>query len=63
MKRTSDNQDALQFEEFDLNDLRYYLHLTPEQKLTYLEKLTKSLREIIPPHAQEMWKKLKATGF
>lgn len=55
--------DKKQCGEFDVEDLKYYMKLTPEQKLNYLEKLVRFLDEITPREAKENWQKLKALGY
>lgn len=51
------------YQEHDVQDLIYYSNLTPEQKLDRLEKLIKSLIDIMPAEAKENWHKLKELGF
>ena len=55
--------DKSQSEDFDIEDLKSYMKLTPEQKLDYLEKLVRFLDEITPRAAKENWQKLKALGY
>ncbi len=50
-------------EEFDLTDIQFFMNLTSEEKLNYLENLIKSLDDITPPEAKKMQEKLRDSGF
>lgn len=50
-------------EEFDIETLRYFYNLSPEEKLNYLEKMQKFLDKITPEEAKEKARKLKDDGF
>lgn len=57
------NKTFGQYEEHDLNDLIYYSQLSAEEKLNYLEKLVKSLHDIMPDESKKLAIKLKNLGF
>jgi len=50
-------------EDFNKEDLLYFMNLSPEEKLDYLEKLVMGLREVTPPSSLEMSKHLRESGF
>lgn len=50
-------------DQLDIEDLKFFMNLTPEQKLDELEKLVLALEEITPPEAKAMAQKLKELGF
>ena len=50
-------------EEFDIEDMKYYMSLTPKQKLEYLEKMNLFLLKITPKESVEKNQKLKDEGF
>lgn len=49
--------------EFDLDDLRIYMKMSPREKLDYLEKMNLFLNKITPVSAKKIQQKLKGLGF
>ena len=50
-------------EEWDTERLKYFISLSVEEKLHYLEQLNTFLHQVMPPTSQEIWQKLKQEGF
>jgi hypothetical protein len=59
MKNDDDKSD----EYFDVEDLKRYMALSAEQKLTYLEEANKFFHEAMPPESKKAWEKLKKSGW
>jgi hypothetical protein len=57
MKKTND------ISEFDEDQLRRNIRLSPKEKLERLEKLNDFLRKITPAKNKEVWEKLKKQGW
>lgn len=53
----------MQDEEFDIEDMRYYLKLSAKEKLNYLEEMNNFLLKITPKNALEINQQLKDEGF
>ena len=50
-------------EEWDLERLQYFMFLSAEEKLHYLEQLNTFLYHAMPPANREIWERLKQEGF
>ncbi len=50
-------------EEFDLEDLKYYISLDAKQKLDYLEEMNLFLLKITPPQAVLINRQLEDEGY
>ena len=48
--------------EYDLDDIRRCLKLSPEERLNRLEQLNIFAQAITPLKAKKIWEKLKSTG-
>lgn len=54
---TSENQ------EFDLEDIKYFMSLSLKQKLKYLEELNSFFQKHTPRENRKTWEILKQQGF
>ncbi len=49
--------------EFDLELMKYFMSLSLEEKLNYLEQLNQFLDRTMPQSSKDIWEKLKTEGF
>lgn len=49
--------------DIDLEDLQYFMSLSVEKKLEFLEQLQKFLSETMPQENKDIWERLKQEGF
>ena len=49
--------------DYDPNELRRYIVLSPEQKFDYLEALNEFFAKSMPARSKNIWKVLKSRGW
>jgi hypothetical protein len=59
MKNNKDDNE----EYFNVEDLKRYMALTVEQRLTYLEEANKFFHETMSPENKNAWEELKKSGW
>ena len=58
------NRDEERADEYvDVEDLKRYMSLSVEEKLTYLEEMNSLLSEAMPPESKKAWEELKKRGW
>lgn len=60
MKRNSKKEAD---EEIDIERLKYFMTLSAEDKLKYLNELNFFLQRVMPEKNKEIWETLKKQGF
>ncbi|MBF0238496.1 MAG: hypothetical protein HQM12_12390 [SAR324 cluster bacterium] len=51
------------YDEFDIDRMRYFMSLSFEEKLRHLEQLNLLTRTLMPESSQRIWEQLQKDGF
>ena len=57
-----DDEDKTE-EYFNVENMKRYMTLSAEQKLTYLEEANNFFRETMSPESKKAWEELKKSGW